>query len=80
MAETQYANCPKCGSSNIKKMAYTWWGGMLGPNLLTHVKCQGCRTEFNGKTGQSNRQGIILYCIVTGVISLLILFVFSTRR
>ncbi len=62
---TQYAPCPNCGQSNAKKVSFTWWGGALGPSLITHVKCQNCGAEYNGKSGKSNQQGIIIYILVT---------------
>ena len=65
----QYAACPKCGQSNAKKVSYTFWGGALGPSLMTHVKCQNCGTEYNGKTGQSNQKNIIIYILASFVIS-----------
>jgi hypothetical protein len=64
----QYAPCPKCGQSNAKKVGYTWWGGALGPSMFTHVKCQNCDTQYNGKTGQSNQKNIIIYFLVSLVI------------
>jgi len=57
---TQYTPCPNCGQSNAKKVNYTWWGGMFGPNILTHVKCQNCGTQNNGKTGKSNQTNILI--------------------
>ncbi len=65
----QYAPCPNCGQSNAKKVGYTWWGGALGPSMFTHVKCQNCNTQYNGKTGQSNQQNIIIYFLVSLAIS-----------
>ncbi len=65
---TQYAPCPNCGQSNAKKVSYTWWGGALGPNMFTHVKCQNCGTQYNGKTGKSNQTNIILYFVVSFVL------------
>ena len=65
----QYAACPQCGQSNAKKVRYTWWGGAVGPNMFTHVKCQNCGTQYNGKTGKSNQQNIIIYFLVSLVIS-----------
>ena len=62
---TQYAPCPNCGQSNADKVSFTWWGGALGPRMLNHVKCKNCNTEYNGKTGKSNQQNIILYFVVT---------------
>jgi len=65
----QYAPCPNCGQSNVKKIKYTWWGGALGPAIFNHVKCQNCSTEYNGKTGKSNQQNIIIYFVSLFVIS-----------
>jgi transposase-like protein len=66
---SEYVPCPNCGSTNIKKVNYTWWGGALGPSMFKHVKCQNCKTEYNGKTGQSNKQNIIIYTLAAFVIS-----------
>jgi transposase-like protein len=66
---TPYAPCPNCGQSNAKKVGFTWWGGALGPRMFTHVKCQNCGAEYNGKTGKSNQQNIIIYTLVGFVIA-----------
>ena len=66
----EYAPCPKCGDDRPKKVGFTWWGGLLGPAMLSHVKCTRCSTEYNGKTGQSNATGIAIYVIVSLVIVL----------
>ncbi len=68
--QPQTAPCPKCGSTDAKKVSFTWWGGALGPRLFNLVKCNSCGTEYNGKTGKSNQQNMIIYMIV----SLLIVF------
>ena len=65
---TQFAACPKCGQTNAQKVGFTWWGGALGPRLFTHVKCQNCGTEYNGKTGQSNQNNILIYFLVSFLI------------
>jgi hypothetical protein len=71
----EYAPCPQCSSTQATKVGFTWWGGILGPSLLTHVKCNKCGTAYNGKTGQSNTTGIIIYTVVSVliVITLLVL-------
>lgn len=66
---TQYAACPKCGQTNAKKVSFTWWGGALGPSLMTHVKCQNCGTEYNGKTGKTNQQNILLYFLFSFILA-----------
>ena len=65
---TQYAPCPQCGSTNAAKVKYTWWGGALGPAMFTHVKCNNCGTQYNGKTGKSNQNSIIIYVLTTFVL------------
>jgi hypothetical protein len=64
----EYAPCPKCGDDRPKKVGFTWWGGLVGPAMLSHVKCTRCATEYNGKTGQSNATGIAIYVVVSLVI------------
>lgn len=66
---TQYKSCPKCGSTSIEKVKFTWWGGALGPSMFAHVKCNNCGIQFNGKTGQSNQTNIVIYFLVTGLIA-----------
>jgi transposase-like protein len=68
-AATQYKPCPNCGSTNVEKVKFTWWGGALGPSMFTHVKCKNCGTQFNGKTGKSNQTNIILYFVASFVIA-----------
>lgn len=65
---TTEVSCPECGSKIISKIKYTWWGGVLGPKLLHHTKCEDCKHTFNSKTGKSNTQGIVLYSLVIFVV------------
>ena len=64
----QYAPCPKCSQSAAQKVSFTWWGGLIGPKILTHVKCGMCGTGYNGKTGKDNTTNIIIYSVVVIVI------------
>ena len=66
---TQYVPCPNCGSTNATKVNFTWWGGALGPTMFTHVKCNNCNTQYNGKTGKSNQNNILIYFLITFVIA-----------
>ncbi len=72
-----YVPCPNCGGEQIKKVGFTWWGGVLGPSLLTHVKCGDCGTTYNGKTGKSNTTGIIIYSVVVALIAFALIFFLS---
>jgi hypothetical protein len=67
---TNYAPCPHCGASNAEKVKFTWWGGLLGPKVLNHVKCLSCTKGYNGKTGKDNQTGIIIYSVVVGIVVL----------
>lgn len=64
----EHAPCPRCARPDAEKQKFTWWGGMLGPKILNHVKCRACGTTFNGKTGQSNNTKIAVYMIVTSLV------------
>ncbi|MBK8610440.1 MAG: hypothetical protein IPL84_11020 [Chitinophagaceae bacterium] len=72
------AGCPKCGSKIITKVKYTWWGGVLGPRLLHHTKCETCNYRFNGKTGKSNTPGIIIYSVLIFVVLFVIFYFIKT--
>lgn len=65
-----YAQCPQCGANSAEKLRFTWWGGVLGPKILTHVKCVSCGKKYNGKTGKDNTTGIVIYSVIVGVIAL----------
>lgn len=74
----QYAPCPKCQATGAERMSFTWWGGLIGPKVLTHVKCPGCGHGYNGKTGRDNTTGIIIYTVIVGVIAIgLMIVVFA---
>ena len=60
-----------------QKVGFTWWGGVLGPKLISHVKCQDCGTAFNGKSGKSNTLPITIYCVVTLAIALVVIITIS---
>jgi len=67
-AMPDYAPCPVCFETTAQPIAFTWWGGLLGPKLLTHVRCSRCGTRYNGKTGWWNTTGIAIYVFVVGLI------------
>lgn len=72
--------CPKCGCLHSKPVTFTWWGGVLGPKLLNHVKCLGCNSAFNGKTGRSNTVGVTIYIVVTSLIGFALLAMWILAR
>lgn len=66
---TNFAPCPQCAGP-AEKLRFTWWGGILGPKILSHVKCTGCGYKYNGKTGKDNTTGIIIYSAIVAVLCL----------
>ena len=69
---SQFAPCPNCRQKNAKKVSWTLWGGALGPWMFNHVKCNACRSTFNGKTGRSNTTAIVIYLVVSLVLGVVI--------
>jgi len=68
------ATCPYCGCPGwADKVSFTWWGGLVGPALFSHVKCRNCRRAYNGKTGKSNDGAIAIYVGVSVALAILIL-------
>ncbi len=79
----EYAACPKCGSRGAELVKFSWWGGVLGPKMLTHVKCPSCDKKYNGKSGGDNTTGIVIYSVIVGIISFILMAVvvmFITKR
>ena len=75
-----YAACPKCQATQASAVSFTWWGGMLGPRLLHHVKCAWCGAKYNGKTGASNTKAIAIYSVVVLVIIVVAAGLLFARR
>lgn len=71
--------CPRCQANAAFPSQFTWWGGLIGPKLLSHAVCKACGYGFNTKTGKSNTPGIILYTVSLGVIGLLLLLLMFLR-
>jgi ribosomal protein L32 len=73
-----YATCPNCGErGDAHRVSYTLWGGFVGPWLLTHVRCNNCGTAYNGKTGNYNTTGIVLWVVIPLAITI-VAVVFGT--
>ncbi len=70
---SQWVPCPKCGASDPKRVKFTFWGSFYGPKLFSHVRCQECRTTYNGKTGGSNLIPAIGCILVPAFLILLII-------
>lgn len=71
--------CPKCGSGLVTPVKYTWWGGLIGPKLLHHTKCESCKYRYNSKTRKSNTTGIVLYSVILFILVFAISYFLRTR-
>jgi hypothetical protein len=69
-----WAPCPKCGGQTATKVAFTWWGGAVGPRLFSVVKCAGCGTKYKGKTGGRLLKTIIIYQGVVVVVAAVLFY------
>ena len=52
---TTYVAMPEMRRGDPEKVNFTWWGGVLGPKLLTHVKCEACGINITEKRGRTIR-------------------------
>jgi hypothetical protein len=59
-----FAPCPGCGCTYADRVAFTWWGGLIGPKMFTHVRCRNCAACYNGKRGTWNSTNIVIYTVV----------------
>jgi transposase-like protein len=76
----RYAPCPNCNAQEANEIGYTWWGGIVGPKLFTHVKCSKCGTTYNGKTGKSNQEAIAIYVTFWSIIGIVIVLVIHSQK
>ncbi len=70
-----YAPCPRCQYAMPSKVTMSWWGGVLGAKMTNLVKCPQCKLQYNGKTGASVKQFIVLYMGFWVVLTLVVLAV-----
>lgn len=68
--------CPQCGQVTGKRIRYTWWGGAVGPALMSLTRCQACGFQFNAKTGLSTKKAILVYNLVA--VGIAVLFILTT--
>jgi phage FluMu protein Com len=75
----EWADCPNCEArGDASRVGFTWWGGVLGPWMFSHVRCNDCGTCYNGRTGKSNNVAIAIYVgvglvfgVMVGVLALI---------
>jgi hypothetical protein len=74
------AACFNCKNTTATKVRFTWWGGALGPKLFNVVKCARCGKTFNGKTGASLTNVIIVYQAIAFAVAIVIFWVLIGMR
>jgi len=65
MGDYGYAICYKCGADAASRVGWTFWGGIIGPALISHVRCGRCGATYNGRSGKSNDTAILIYVLVS---------------
>lgn len=68
----EYKSCPRCNSSDISKVEYSWWGGLLGPYLVHEVRCKKCGTSYDGSSGRNIKKPIALYFALGLILAIII--------
>lgn len=63
-----YKACPRCGSDDIFRVEYSWWGGLIGPNLVHQVRCKKCGKTYDGATGTNIAKRMSIYVVIMIVI------------
>ena len=53
--------CPSCAHDTAHRIQFTPWGGVIGPRLLSLVKCGACGMQYNGKSGRRVEKAIRVY-------------------
>jgi len=64
--------CPRCKSSDVHKVEYSWWGGLIGPGLVHQVRCKKCGLTYDGVTGTNITKRVSAYITVGLIISFII--------
>ena len=64
--------CPRCKSSDIHKVEYSWWGGLIGPGLVHQVRCKKCGMTYDGVTGTNVTKRVSAFITVGLIISVII--------
>ena len=78
MQDDAYQPCPQCGESAVAPVQFTWWGGLVGPKLLSQVSCTGCGHQYNGKTGKPNTAAIAVYLSIFAVLAVAVVMMMSS--
>jgi hypothetical protein len=67
--------CPRCGSGDVHKIDYSWWGGLIGPSLVHQVRCKQCGKTYEGVTGTTITKKVSTYFLVMIIISIILVII-----
>jgi hypothetical protein len=70
-----YADCPNCGCRGDATRVYYSFGWGFLPTFFSTVRCNRCRTEYNGKHGDYNLKRYLIYMAIVIPIALVFGFV-----
>jgi hypothetical protein len=67
-----YADCPNCGCRGDATRIYYSFGWGFLPMFFSTVRCNRCRTEYNGKHGDYNLKRYLIYMAIVVPIALIL--------
>jgi hypothetical protein len=67
--------CPRCGSNDVHKVEYSWWGGLIGPGLVHQVQCKKCGKTYDGSTGTNITKKASTFITIALIIYLIIVII-----
>ncbi len=75
----KYEPCPVCGSKNIEKVEYSWFGGLLA-SAFNVARCKKCGKSYNGATGKDLKKynAVIIIILIIFILLQLLRFLIRT--
>jgi hypothetical protein len=61
MSESSARACPYCRHDQATRVTFTPWGGVVGPLVMSLVKCEACAKNYNGRSGRKVEKAIRVY-------------------
>jgi uncharacterized membrane protein len=64
--------CPRCNSTDIHRVEYSWWGGLVGPGLVHQVRCKKCGLAYDGASGTTITRRASIYITIVLIVSVIL--------
>jgi hypothetical protein len=74
LASPEAVPCPRCGSTDVGPVPYDPMVGRHGPRAIDHIRCNACRTEYNGETGREIKSKFLRQFLPFLIAGILFLF------